>query len=160
MITLRCSLAFHLNFIIQVQVTLTICAVQGQVVNWTWGMKIKVAYMHLKQLKATWDFLPQLLPVLIESQHWLHRNPHPGWICAHQAVCWGDAFNSCVYHNATLLNKHCVKCITSTQLCQICNWMLSKRLIICTENCLSETSASFIKFWCLPWISHNSHDRL
>ena len=32
--SLKCSLAFHLNFIIQVQVTVLMCAMQVQVVNW------------------------------------------------------------------------------------------------------------------------------
>ena len=32
---------------------------------WTWVMRITAAYIHLKYLKATWDFLPQLHPALI-----------------------------------------------------------------------------------------------
>ena len=32
--------------------------------EWIWVMRIMSAYIHLKQLKATWDFLPQLHPVL------------------------------------------------------------------------------------------------
>ena len=72
-----------------VQLTVMMCAVQVQVVNWTWVVRITAAYIHLKQLKATWDFLPQLHPVLI-GYHVRLKLCMPK-LCA--KVMWGDVFD-------------------------------------------------------------------
>ena len=54
-----------------------------------WVMRIMVAYIHLKQLKATWDFLPQLHSALIGYHDRLK-------LCATKTVTLGRCANA--YH--------------------------------------------------------------
>ena len=65
-----------------------------------------ILFTYQAAWKPTWDVLLQLQPVLISlcmSYTWVHTQAES--VCT-KAVCWGDVFKLCFYHNATYSLLH------------------------------------------------------
>ena len=147
MMTLRCSLAFHLNFVVQVQVTVLMFVVQVQVTDWS---ESEGGFYTSQTARSYLRFTTRASACADWFSAWVTHESAFRLNLYSQAVCWGDAFNNNTKGPLTAVPMVSLKVLPN------CPCFYRKFLWVwCSpysgRKCCAKLHSFLLISFCLPW---------